>query len=139
MKTFLAGLFLLAASSLYCVAPATVTPSVAPSKFAGDAAITITWDMALAATTTAATSIGSIGKPDRSVQLVGTFNSSTVVIEGSNDGVNYVTLSDTSGGALSFTSAGLKQIEQITAFIRPRVSVGSTTSVKVIIVARGTL
>jgi hypothetical protein len=74
---------------------------------------------------------------DRSVQVVGTFGGSTCVIEGSNDGVNWVTLSDPAGVALSFTVAGLKQILQVTRYIRPNVSGGAGVSLNVYLLIVG--
>lgn len=66
---------------------------------------------------------------DRSVQVTGTFGSGgTVVIEGSNDGTNYQTLTDPQGNALSVTAARLKQISELTRFIRPRVTGGDGTT-----------
>lgn len=50
----------------------------------------------------------------------------TVLIEGSNDGTNYVTLTDGAGSALSFTAAGLKAITEAVKWIRPRVSAGTS-------------
>lgn len=68
---------------------------------------------------------------DRSVQVNGTFGGATCVIEGSNDGVNYITLTDTAGAALSFTTAGLRQVLQVTRFIRPSVSGGAGVAINV--------
>jgi hypothetical protein len=81
---------------------------------------------------------GMSGFADRSAQIVGTFGTGgTVLIEGSNDGTNYVTLNDPQGVALSLTAAGLKEIAQIVKFIRPRVSAGDgTTSITVTLLAR---
>jgi hypothetical protein len=70
-------------------------------------------------------------KSDRSVQVGGTFGGSTTVIEGSNDGVTYFTLTDPAGAALSFTVAGLKQILQVTKYIRPSTSGGAAVVVNV--------
>lgn len=75
---------------------------------------------------------------DRSVQVGSSgdnFNAGTVIIEGSNDGLVWSTLKDPAGAALSFTSAGLRQVLESTAYIRPRASV-SVTSVKVILAVR---
>ena len=80
------------------------------------------------------------GKPDKSVQVLGTFTGSpTIVIEGSNDGgTTYATLNDATGTALSFTAAGLKSILEHTELIRPRASAGTGgASVSVYIVAHG--
>ena len=41
---------------------------------------------------------------DFSFQLKGTFDSATAVLEGSNDGTNFLTLTDLDGGAMSFTA-----------------------------------
>lgn len=75
---------------------------------------------------------------DRSVQVGITgdnFNAGTVVLEGSNDGVTWTTLRDPSSTALSFTAAGLKQVLEAVAYIRPRATVAVTT-VNVILFAR---
>ena len=75
--------------------------------------------------------------PIRSVSVTGTFGSGgTVVIEGSNDGTNYHTLTDLLGVAISFTSDGLKQISEVTNFIRPSVTAGDgTTDLDVTLIA----
>src|SRR5712664_2616218 len=67
---------------------------------------------------------------DRSVQITGTFAGATIVFEGSNDGTNYFTLSNPAGTALSFTAAGLMQVNQPTASVRPRVTLGSGASLR---------
>ena len=51
---------------------------------------------------------------DRSVQV-----SAAATIEGSNDGVTYFTLNDASGSPLALAGPGLKQILEITRWIRP--------------------
>lgn len=62
---------------------------------------------------------------DRSVQVTGTFGGATCTIEGSNDGVNYSALTDTAGVALTFAAAGIKQVLQVTRYIRPSVAAGA--------------
>ncbi len=76
---------------------------------------------------------------DRSVQVSGTFGiSGNVVIEGSNDGVNYYTLNGLQGNALEFATGGVEMISEITQFIRPRVTAGDgTTDLTVTILAKG--
>jgi len=61
---------------------------------------------------------------DRSVQIVSPGSTGTIVIEGSNDGTNYKTLTDPQGNSLSFTSAGLEEIMEATIYVRPRISAG---------------
>jgi hypothetical protein len=77
---------------------------------------------------------------DRSVQVTGTFGAGgTIVLEGSNDGTNYVTLKDPLGAAVSFTAAGLKVIGDLTYKVRPRVTAGdgTTTLVATILMRSG--
>jgi hypothetical protein len=59
---------------------------------------------------------------DRSIQFSGTFNNVTAVLEGSNDGVNFNTLTDASGVALSVTSKSLKQVLEAPLWVRPNVN-----------------
>jgi hypothetical protein len=101
---------------------------------------------ALVATWTPLAAAGDVGQPlqrtdlaDRSVQVTGTFAGATIVLEGSNDGANYFTLSSPAGTALSFTAAGLMQVNQPTAWVRPHVTVGSGASLTVTMTARRTL
>lgn len=79
----------------------------------------------LTAANAAGTSVQVWGAADRSVQVVGTPNGATTVLQGSNDGTNWVTLTDPLGNAISFVNAtGLKQISEITRYIRPSTSGG---------------
>lgn len=57
--------------------------------------------------------------PKKSVQASGTFSTGALTMEGSNDGVNWATLHDLKGNAVTFTAAGIKQISENTRFIRP--------------------
>jgi hypothetical protein len=101
---------------------------------------------ALIATWTPLAASGDVGQAlqrtdlsDRSVQVTGTFAGATIVFEGSNDGTNYFTLSSPAGTALSFTAAGLVQVNQPTAWVRPHVTSGSGASLTVTLAARRTL
>lgn len=58
---------------------------------------------------------------DKTVQLTGCFNTATIVMEGSNDGVTYANLTDRVNNTLSFTVAGLKAINESPLWVRPRV------------------
>lgn len=70
-----------------------------------------------------------LGFSDRSLQVEGTFGvGGTVVWEGSNDGVNFHTLNDPFGVALSFSAAGLKAVTEACQFVRPRVTGGDGTT-----------
>lgn len=80
------------------------------------------------------------GFSDRSVIVTGTLGvGGTLVWEGSNDGTNYLTLTDTQGNALSFTAAGVKAVTEAVIFARPRVTAGDgATSLGVAVACRRT-
>ena len=86
-----------------------------------------TWT-ALATSDTGKPVVG-VGLSDRSFQASGTFGGATVVLQGSNNGTDWVTLTDPAGAAVSFTSAGLKQVLQVTKYMRPSVSGGAAVSI----------
>lgn len=68
-------------------------------------------------------------------QVVGALAGSTASIQGSIDGVNYVTLNDESVPAnpCSFTAAGLKGVLQKTLYIKPVVAAGAAADIDVLI------
>lgn len=75
---------------------------------------------------------------DRTIQVFGTFGAGgTVLVEGSNDGANWATLTDSNGVAMSLTAASVKQINEVPRYVRPRVSAGDgSTSLTFSLVAR---
>lgn len=80
------------------------------------------------------------GAPDKTVQVSGTFDSGTVVIQGSNEDTptNWATLHSPDGTDLSFTAAGIEAILENPLWIRPAVTgEGATASITVSILARG--
>ena len=66
---------------------------------------------------------------DRSVQVEGVFDGGTVEIKGSIDGVNYHTLSDLRGSAITLTATRIKAISEIVRYIKPVVSGGAGTNI----------
>lgn len=80
----------------------------------------------------------AVGHADKTVQITGTFGvGGTIVIEGSNDGTNYATLTDPQGNAISKTAAAIEMIAEHTRYIRPRVTAGDgTTSLVVTMMGR---
>jgi hypothetical protein len=74
---------------------------------------------------------------DRSVQIDGTFASATVVMEGSNDGTNFFTLTDGQGNAISKTTASLEQIAEFTRYLRASTSGGAGSTLNVTVFGRG--
>lgn len=67
---------------------------------------------------------------DRSVQVQGTLGAGgNLRWEGSNDGTNYVVLTDPQGNALNFVAVStLEQVEELTRFMRPRATAGDGTT-----------
>lgn len=81
--------------------------------------------------------IQSTGYADRSVQIHGTFGGGSIIIEGSNDGLNFYTLTDPQGNDLIINEAKIEQISEITRYIRPNVSGGSGgTSITITLLMR---
>ena len=77
-----------------------------------------------------------VGSLAGSVQVTGTFGGATVVLEGSNDGTNYVTLTDITGFPISLTAAGLVDFSTACAYVRPAISGGSSDDVDVTVILR---
>jgi hypothetical protein len=90
-------------------------------------------------TVTGAESTGSVRLakfPIKFFSVAGTFGSATVVVQGSNDGTNWVTLTTEGTTALSFTSAsGIKPIYENCKFIRLTTSGGTGTDLDAYIIA----
>lgn len=83
------------------------------------------------------TAIPMSGAADRSVQITGTFGSATIDIQGSNDGTNYAVLTDPQGNTISKTSASLEQIMELTRYIKPVTTGGSSSSTTVSLLLKG--
>jgi len=81
------------------------------------------------------------GSADRTIQVNGTFGTGgNLRLEGSNDGVNYVVLTDPQGNALDITIAKIETITEITRYMRPRVTAGNgSTSLTVTMLVRRNL
>lgn len=74
---------------------------------------------------------------DMTVQFAGTFDTTTALLEGSNDGVTYATLTDAQATAISKSAVGLEQVAEVPRYVRPRISAGGgSTSVAVYLYAR---
>lgn len=75
---------------------------------------------------------------DRTFTAVGTWGGATITIEGSNDGVNFVPLSDVAGAADATAAANKAMtVVELTRFIRPKLTtVGSGATVTAMLVAR---
>lgn len=83
------------------------------------------------------TAIRMGGASDRSIQFSGTFGGATIVLQGTNDGTNWVTLTDPQGNAISKTSASIEQICELTRQVRVVSSGGTGTSIDANLYLRG--
>lgn len=68
------------------------------------------------------------------LQVAGTFGSATVTFVGSNDGSNFVALTDVRGVAISFTAAGLAEISTGVRHVKPSISGGTGDSINATLV-----
>ena len=77
-----------------------------------------------------------IDYPDKSVQIIGDFNSETITIQGSNDpdtsGQTWTSLTDPQGNPIAKTSAAIEQILENPHQIRPSISGSSGGDVDVL-------
>lgn len=80
---------------------------------------------------------GGPSRPDKCVQITGSFGSGNVSIEGSNDGTNFEVLNDVQGNALTLSAAGLKQIAENPRYIRPGTPTGTSVDVDVTLIYAG--
>jgi len=120
---------------------AVIAKAITEIKTFRDNAHVILWETLTSDTSDTGDPLEMAGSTVRSIQVTGTFGSGgTLVIRGSNDGTNYVTLNDAEGNALSLTAAGIESVQEITRFIRPEVTAGDGTTdldVTMILVRRG--
>lgn len=98
--------------------------------------IQATWTFTGVASETGPALQGFAEWADRSVQMSGTWNGATVLLEGSIDGTTYLPLTDPQGNAISKTADALEAITEIVNFVRPRCSSGAVTSLTIIVLAR---
>lgn len=110
---------------------ADITPVVTPIRDPRDdhlEGFQMFWETCTSANATG-TAVEEFQWSDRSVQITGTFGTSgNLQIQGSNDGTNYVVLTDPQGNDLDITAAGIKQISEVTKYVRPVVTAGDGTT-----------
>lgn len=69
------------------------------------------------------------GSSDRSIQFSGTFGAGgTIEVQGSNDGTNWIVLTDLQGNAITKTVASIEMITEVTRHIRVEVTAGDGTT-----------
>lgn len=118
---------------------ATKTPVPTPIKSFGENSTHVVWEN-ITLVADVCTPVEMSGSSIRSVQMSGTWDGGTLLLEGSNDGVTYFTLTDPQGNSISKTADALEQVEEVTRYIRPRCTVaGASTDLDVhmIFVRRG--
>lgn len=98
-----------------------------------------TWNLTTADATGEAISVP--GASDRTIQFVAdTAGSATVVLQGSNDGTNWVALTDGQGNAISFTGSGIEMVaENVLHFRVLLTSVGSGAVWTALLFSRSTM
>lgn len=101
----------------------------------------ISWGPMTAGDTCVPTARGDL--VDRSCQVEGSFtNAATIFLQGSNDATtttngNYHTLNDPFSNAVSFGASGIKQVTEVTAWMKPVLINGDAgTSITVTVAVR---
>jgi hypothetical protein len=75
---------------------------------------------------------------ERSVQVVGTFGTADLNIEGSHDGTNFSVLLDANGVALTLDCSRLRKVDTLCRYARPALSgADGTTSLTVYMMFKG--
>lgn len=102
-------------------------PATIAKRDNDDAGITVSWPAMAAGDDGAAFAIGSYSS--LCIAFTGTFGSTTMTFQGSNDGTNWFTLNDLQTSAISKTSAALEQVAERPRFVRPLSTGGSGVAV----------
>ena len=119
---------------------AVIPRDIDPVRSFGDNVWIVTWAALLASTMDVGQPFESPGAADRSAQVFGVFGpGGALAIEGSNDGVNWSVLTDPQGNPLTFQTAKIETITEITRYIRPAIvgGDGTTNLTCVLLVRRG--
>lgn len=98
----------------------------------------ITWSGASTGDTFTPTSVHTGPFYMASIHVSGTFaNGTSVSLQGSNTGANFITLNDVGGTAITMTAEGLVEFSTTSLEIKPVISSGSSDDITVTIVAKG--
>lgn len=100
---------------------------------------TILWETCVTGDTLLPYEMDNLDGPMGAVQFAGTFNGGTAVgLTASNDGTNYVALTDIHGTSISgLTAAALHDFSTAAKSIKPSVASGSSDDIDVTVVLRG--
>ena len=102
---------------------ATVTPT--PTRIREGESMLYAWVLTQADTEGASIDAHEYG--DRTVQISGTFDGATVVLQGSNDGTNWFSLTDPQGNAISKTTAAMETVMEVPLYTRANSSGGGAS------------
>jgi hypothetical protein len=72
-----------------------------------------------------------------SIQVVGTFGGASVALQGSNDGTNWVALSDRAGNTIGVATSGGAEFSTSFVYLRPLATGGTGDDLDVFIALRG--
>lgn len=109
---------------------ATITSTVDRNTAAG--AVLVTWDAM--ATGDDGVAFGLNYAADLTFQVTGTFGGATVTFQGSNDGTNWHPLTQRgSTTSMAYTSAANHICQEMPAFVRPVVTGGAGSGLKVVL------
>lgn len=115
---------------------ATVNPTVTTDVTGDGSVAQFVW--ALTTANTDGLPVEWVSYSDRTFSAVGTWGGATVTIEGSNDGTNWVPLSDAAGAADATATANKAMtVVELTRYVRPNLTVpGTGAAVTVALIAR---
>jgi hypothetical protein len=114
---------------------ATVNPTTTVDLTGDGSTAMFTW--ALTTADSDGRAVQWVDYSDRTFTATGTFGGGTLTIEGSNDGTNWVTLSDAAGGGnATATAATALTIVELTRFVRPNLTGSTAATVSVTLIAR---
>lgn len=102
------------------------------SKFSSKAVQRLTWEGLAAGETGDGGQLGRC-RQGMVVQASGTFNTETVTLEGSLDGVTWSPLTEDGTNAIALTAAGIALIYEPVGWVRPVVSAGAGVDIDIIV------
>lgn len=104
----------------------------------GDSGITVVnWTTLTENDTAQEVVVNGTGPIACALQAVGTFGGATAVLQGSNDGVNWVTIPDVNNSSAGLTAAGVAEYSTSVVYLRASASGGTSQDLDVILSLRG--
>lgn len=115
---------------------ATVNPTVTTDLTGDGSVVQFVWNLTTANTDGAP--VEWVAYSDRTFAAVGTWGGATITIEGSNDGTNWMPLSDAAGAADATAAANkVMTVVELTRYVRPNLTTpGTGAAVTASLVAR---